>query len=103
MEPLSTATSRESAPPATLSLLRLDARARRTLQEQLTEQLRRMILERTLRPGQRLPSTRSLSDQLAVSRNTVLAVFDQLTSEGYLQGAHGSGTFVSAELPDQYL
>jgi GntR family transcriptional regulator / MocR family aminotransferase len=103
MEPLSTTISTDLVPPATLSLLRVDARERRTLQEQLVEQLRQMILERALRPGQRLPSTRSLADQLAVSRNTVLAVFDQLVSEGYLQGTRGSGTYVSAELPDRYL
>ena len=103
MEPLSTTVSTGTVPPATLSLVRVDARERRTLQEQLVDQLRRMILEHALRPGQQLPSTRSLADQLAVSRNTVLAVFDQLVSEGYLQGAHGSGTYVSAELPDRYL
>lgn len=90
-------------PPATLSLLRVDARERRTLQEQLVDRLRCLILERALRPGQRLPSSRALAEQLAVSRNTVLAVFDQLVSEGYLQGTHGSGTYVSPELPDRYL
>lgn len=103
MEPLSAALSPEPVPPATLSLLRLDARVRHTLQEQLLEQLRRLILERALRPGQRLPSSRALAEQLAVSRNTVLAVFDQLVSEGYLRGTHGSGTYVSPELPDRFL
>ena len=103
MEPLLATVPSEVAPPATLSLLRVDARARRSLQEQLADQLRRLILEHALRPGQRLPSTRALSEQLEVSRNTVLAVFDQLTSEGYLEGAHGSGTYVSRELPDHYL
>jgi GntR family transcriptional regulator/MocR family aminotransferase len=91
------------APPATLSLVRLDAQAGATLQEQLVEQLRRLILERALRPGQRLPSTRALAGQLGVSRNTVLAVFEQLLGEGYVEGTQGSGTYVSRELPDRYL
>jgi GntR family transcriptional regulator/MocR family aminotransferase len=34
-----------------------------------------------------------------VSRNTVLAAFDQLQAEGYLIGRHGSGTFVAAVMP----
>src|SRR5262245_28452887 len=103
MEPLFPALSPESMPPATLSLLRLDARANRTFQEQLLDQLRRLLLDRALQPGQRLPSTRVLSEHLEVSRNTVLAAFNQLVSEGYLQGTHGSGTYVSPELPDRYL
>jgi len=84
-------------------LLQLDADAARTLQDQLLDRLRKAILERRVRPGQRLPSTRLLARQLSVSRNTVLAVFDQLISEGYLRGSRGSGTYVSDELPDQLL
>ena len=103
MEPLFPAAPAPKAPPASLSLLRADARERRTLQEQLCDQLRRAILDGGLRPGQRLPATRALAEQLEVSRNTVLAVFEQLTSEGYLQGQHGSGTYVTRELPDRFL
>lgn len=90
-------------PPASLPLLRLEPNTQRSLQDQLLEQLRRMILKRTLQPGQRLPSSRGLSDQLSVSRNTVLAVFEQLSSEGYLQGTRGSGTYVSRQLPETFM
>jgi len=90
-------------PPATLNLLRLDPDAARTLQDQLLDQLRKAILERRTSLGQRLPSTRLFAKQLSVSRNTVLAVFDQLVSEGYLHCSRGSGTYVSKELPDSLL
>lgn len=89
--------------PATLSLLALDARSESSLQQQLLVQLRENILKHALRPGQRLPSTRVLSDELGVSRNTILAVFDQLQSEGYLSGNRGSGTYVSGVLPEVFL
>ena len=48
-----------------------------------------------LRPGDRMPSSREMSRELKVSRNTVLQVFEQLTVEGYFATKTGSGTFVS--------
>lgn len=62
--------------------------------------LRRAILDGALIPGERLPSTRSLSKELAVSRTTVLSAFDQLIAEGYVEGRRGSGTYVASELPE---
>ena len=73
------------------------------LHRQIYEGIRRAILDGLLRPGHRVPSTRSLAVELAVSRLPVLAAYDQLLHEGYLQGRVGSGTFVSAALPDDLL
>ena len=50
--------------------------------------------------GTRLPSTRALAESLGVSRSTITSSFAQLHSEGYLEATTGSGTFVSADLPD---
>jgi GntR family transcriptional regulator/MocR family aminotransferase len=66
---------------------------------QLHARLKEAILDSRLGPGARLPSTRTLAQALQVSRQTVLAAFDQLTAEGYLDGAVGRGTFVSTSLP----
>ncbi len=65
--------------------------------------LRAQILEGRLRPGARLPSTRDLADQHALSRGTIVSAFDQLKSEGYLEGSVGSGTYVAKTLPDELL
>jgi GntR family transcriptional regulator / MocR family aminotransferase len=100
MVPLSEA---QLSPPAVLPLLTLDAREKRSLQDQLCDRLRTAILEGALRAAQKLPSTRELSQRLSVSRNTVLAAYEQLTSEGYLKGSHGSGTYVACELPEPFL
>ena len=64
------------------------------LHRQLYEVLRRAMLDGRLQPGDRLPSTRDLAQDLQLSRNTVVAAIDQLTVEGYLLSRVGSGTFV---------
>ncbi len=45
-------------------------------------------------PGVRVPSSRELARELGVARNTVVAIYEQLKSEGMLVAGHGSGTFV---------
>ena len=63
-------------------------------------QLRAAILEGRLQPGLRLPSTRALADACGVSRNTAMAAYDLLLSEGYLVARQGAGTYVANALPD---
>ncbi len=46
--------------------------------------------------GAKLPSTRVFAEELGVSRNTVLQVFETLTQEGVLSSRVGAGTFVAA-------
>jgi GntR family transcriptional regulator/MocR family aminotransferase len=83
--------------------LHLDRRGRAPLQRQLYDQLRAAILSGRLTPGDRLPATRALAGDLAVSRNTITAAFDQLLAEGYLEGRVGAGTFVAESLPEDLL
>jgi GntR family transcriptional regulator/MocR family aminotransferase len=67
------------------------------------EELRAAILAGRLSPGARLPATRDLADQYQLSRPTIVAAFEQLRSEGYVEGRVGSGTYVSQTLPEQLL
>lgn len=83
--------------------LALDTSSSVSLYRQLYEQLRTAILEGRLRAGAKLPSTRSLAQELAVARNTVMGAYEQLLAEGYLEGETGSGTFVARALPDKIL
>lgn len=69
------------------------------LHRQLYLAIKTAILNGKLRPGARLPSTRLLAQDLGVSRTTSLSAFDQLSSEGYLEGKIGSGTRVAANIP----
>jgi len=67
------------------------------------EELRAAILEGRLKPGARLPATRDLVEQHRLSRATVVSAFEQLKSEGYVEGKVGAGTYVSQVLPDELL
>ena len=69
----------------------------------LSSALRTEILEGRLRPGARLPATRDLARQYGLSRGTIVSAFEQLKSEGYVEGSVGSGTFVNQTLPDELL
>jgi GntR family transcriptional regulator / MocR family aminotransferase len=74
--------------------LRLDRDSPAPLHRQLYSEIRAAILDGRLSHGARLPSTRTLSADLRLSRNTVAGAFDQLLAEGYLEGRVGSGTYV---------
>ena len=87
----------------TLAAIALDPHSRVPLHRQLYDIVRKAILERTLRAGVRLPSSRALAEELKISRTTVINAFDQLLAEGYIEGKKGSGTFVGASLPDDLL
>jgi GntR family transcriptional regulator/MocR family aminotransferase len=65
--------------------------------------LRSEILDGRLRLGARLPGTRDLAKQYGLSRGTIVYAFEQLKSEGYVEGSVGSGTYVSKVLPDELL
>lgn len=78
----------------------LDPQAAEPMFRQLYADLRQAILGGRLRPGDRLPASRALADELDISRNTVLGAFEQLLSEGYLVMRGGSGTYVASDLPD---
>ncbi|WP_457579763.1 MocR-like pyridoxine biosynthesis transcription factor PdxR [Ensifer canadensis] len=58
-------------------------------------ELREQIGAGIYAPGDRLPSSRALAEELGVSRTTVTAAFDQLVSEGYVISHQGSASIVS--------
>jgi GntR family transcriptional regulator / MocR family aminotransferase len=76
--------------------------ARMPNHRRLYETIRQAITEQVLPSGARLPSTRSLAEDLNVSRNTILAAFDQLLDEGYVAAKTGSGTYVSYKQTDVF-
>lgn len=84
-------------------VITLDHNSSRSLHQQVYEELRWAILTGRLLPGQKVPSTRALADNLQVSRTTITQSYDRLLSEGYLETMTGSGTYVCAQLPDDLL
>jgi DNA-binding GntR family transcriptional regulator len=66
---------------------------------QLYAFVRLAIMNRSLPPGQRLPSTRTLAERLRISRNTVLTAYEELAAQGFIEGRIGSGTRVCGAGP----
>jgi GntR family transcriptional regulator / MocR family aminotransferase len=89
--------------PSTLPLNLPEPASGMSLYRWLYEELRTAILAGHLRPGARLPATRDLALQYGLSRPTLVSAFEQLRSEGYVEGKVGSGTYVSKTLPDEML
>ena len=68
----------------------LDRRSGMPMHRQLSEWFRHAIIGGQLRPGQRVPSTRSLAKELKISRLPVLSAYEQLFAEGYRSEEHTS-------------
>jgi GntR family transcriptional regulator / MocR family aminotransferase len=75
--------------------LAADRAAGEALTSQIVTQLREALLDGRLTTGERLPSTRALANLLGVSRTVVTGAYAQLFAEGWLEGRHGSGTYVA--------
>jgi GntR family transcriptional regulator/MocR family aminotransferase len=80
--------------------IRIDLRSPHTLQAQIVEQFHDLICGGALHSGSAVPSSRELSAQLHVSRNTVVEAYDKLIKEGYLYTQRALGTYVSKSVPE---
>ena len=65
---------------------------------QIYLQVRSAVLLGALGPGTRLPSSRTMAARLGTARASVVAAYEQLLTEGYVEARAGSGTFVSSDL-----
>ncbi|MEM1227948.1 MAG: GntR family transcriptional regulator [Planctomycetota bacterium] len=68
---------------------------------QIVRQVKFAVAEKTLRPGQLLPSVRQLSQQLAVNPNTVTRALQELQSEGITETLRGRGVIVCQDAVDR--
>lgn len=84
-----------------LSSILLNRARRTTLQSQLYTGLRAALSSGALKAGDAVPSSRDLASDLRISRNTVIATYDQLIGEGYLEAKPRAGLFVNESLIQQ--
>lgn len=82
-------------------VITIDRTAAKPVQGQIYDAYRAAILKGSLRPRQRIPSTRVLASELGVSRFPVLNAYAQLLAEGYIESRVGAGTVVSIAIPEQ--
>jgi len=66
---------------------------------QISAQLQEAVTGGVLHAGDRLPSSRDLAATLGVSRTVVTNAYARLFAEGWLEGRHGSGTYVADVTP----
>lgn len=76
-------------------LFYIDPDSRLGLQAQIRHRLVEAMHLGVFKPGARLPSSRTLADQLGVARNTVVLACQQLVAEGLLTGRPRSGLYVA--------
>jgi DNA-binding transcriptional regulator YhcF (GntR family) len=80
--------------------IKLDYHSSEPLYLQAVLAIKRLLVTKRLKPGDKLPSVRSLAEQLQRNATTVRRIFDQLAKEGIVVQRHGSGVFITdAELP----
>lgn len=71
--------------------------------EQISDQIKALIISGELQAGEALPSIRSMARSLHISVLTVQKAYDKLQEEGFIETTAGKGCFVSARNPDFYL
>ena len=71
--------------------------------EQISSQIKALIIGGQLQAGEALPSIRSLAKSLHISVLTVQKAYDVLQADGFIETTAGKGCFVSAQNPDFYL
>ncbi len=77
----------------------LDRNSSRNLYLQLCDQIIGLIKSGKLSPSIRLPGTRKLAEDLNVHRKTVIAAYDELMAQGWIETQPSRGTYVTATLP----
>ncbi|WP_051231912.1 GntR family transcriptional regulator [Stutzerimonas azotifigens] len=70
----------------------------RRLADDIVQQIETMILEGTLKAGERLPAERVLAERFGVSRPSLREAIQKLVAKGLLISRHGGGTFVAESL-----
>ena len=65
--------------------------------EQITAQIKAMVMNGALSPGDPLPSMRLLAKELRISVITTKRAYEELERDGFLENVPGKGCFVAAQ------
>lgn len=78
-----------------MPIVSLDSNDSRPLIDQIVNGVKKLVDERAMRPGSRMPSIRGFAQDHGISRFTVVQAYDRLVAMGYMQSRQGSGFYVS--------
>ena len=79
--------------------IEFDRNADQALYLQLSNQIIQLIKDQTLAPKTKLPSSRVLAQQLDIHRKTVVACYEELILQGWIESRPKKGTYVLGNLP----
>ena len=77
--------------------------ANKPIYEQITSQIKAMIMSGELQAGDAIPSMRALAKSIHVSVITVQKAYEDLQRDGFIETTVGRGSFVSAQNKEFYL
>src|SRR5690348_7453324 len=91
----------KSVPRAFVPPIALERGRKIPIYRQVYDWFRSAIIAGQLKPGQRVPSTRTLAAELKISRIPLLNAYEQLLAEGYFETFVGAGTCVASSIPEE--
>ena len=77
--------------------------ASKPIYEQISDQIKALIMSGELQSGEDIPPIRSMAKSLHISVLTVQKAYDKLQADGFIETTGGKGCFVSAQNQDFYL
>jgi DNA-binding transcriptional regulator YhcF (GntR family) len=72
----------------------------RSISDELHDLIIKYIEEGILRPGQRLPSYRSMGERVNLAKTLIHRIYERLADKGWVTTKHGAGTYVAANFPN---
>ena len=81
------------------SIIQLSRQNSNPLFLQISNQIINLIKNGTLRPAYRLPGTRAMAELLEVHRKTVIAAYDELNMQGWIDMIPQKGSYVNSKIP----
>lgn len=75
-------------------MINLDLKSRVPIYEQLVDRVKQLIIQGVIKPDEKLPSVRSLAQELTINPNTIQKAYRELEREGYIYSLPGKGSFV---------
>ena len=82
-------------------LIPIQPKAAKSLTDQVVDGIQRLVDQRQLRHGSRLPSIRQFATDHGISRFTVVQAYDRLVATGHIVSRHGAGFFVDKPVRDK--
>jgi GntR family transcriptional regulator len=78
-------------------MFQVDPLSRQPVYEQIIDSVERYVLTGVLKPGDQIPSVRSLSTQLSINPNTIQKAYTELDRRGIIHSAPGRGCFICTD------